>query len=89
MFAKILAILYEYADTRIVFIFFIRIYRLWSIFSYPRCRFYPSCSKYAIDAFQNYTVLYSLYLIFRRLMKCHPFFWGELYDPIPSEKKIK
>lgn len=48
----------------------------------PRCRFHPSCSQYAIDAYQRYGVVKGSWLTLRRLMRCHP--WGGSgYDPIP------
>ena len=40
------------------------------------CRFYPSCSQYAHDAFMQYSVPKALYLTVRRLLRCHPFCKG-------------
>jgi putative membrane protein insertion efficiency factor len=37
-----------------------------------RCRFYPSCSQYAIDAIQKHGVLGGSWLALRRLVRCHP-----------------
>lgn len=45
------------------------------------CRFYPSCSHYAMDALSTYHVGKSLYLIMRRLLRCHPFHSGG-FDPV-------
>lgn len=46
------------------------------------CRFEPSCSEYAVDALSHHEVSFALKLIFRRLMKCHP--WGPWgFDPVP------
>lgn len=50
------------------------------------CRFYPSCSEYAIQAVQQHGLLYGIYLIFRRLLRCHPGCQGG-FDPIPEIKK--
>ncbi|MCL5291118.1 MAG: membrane protein insertion efficiency factor YidD [Actinobacteria bacterium] len=47
----------------------------------PRCRFYPSCSSYAIDAIEEYGAATGLYLAVRRLLRCHPFNPGG-YDPV-------
>jgi putative membrane protein insertion efficiency factor len=45
------------------------------------CRFYPTCSQYAIDALSRYGVLKGSYLAVRRILKCHPFHPGG-YDPV-------
>ena len=50
----------------------------------PSCRFEPSCSVYAIDAFKQRGLLRGAYLTARRLARCHP--WGGSgYDPVPHE----
>jgi len=38
----------------------------------PSCRFYPSCSQYSIQAFENHGLIKGFYLSFIRLSKCHP-----------------
>lgn len=45
------------------------------------CRFYPSCSEYAKQALSKKKLVIALYLIFRRIVRCHPFAKGG-YDPI-------
>ncbi|MBT8401036.1 MAG: membrane protein insertion efficiency factor YidD [Rhodothermia bacterium] len=46
----------------------------------PSCRFAPTCSEYAVQAFQKYGLLKGLVLSIHRVMRCHP--WGgEGYDP--------
>ena len=61
----------------------IRLYRLLlSPILGPSCRFYPSCSVYAIEALQQKGFFYGSALILKRLMKCHPWHDGG-YDPIP------
>jgi putative membrane protein insertion efficiency factor len=47
----------------------------------PACRFSPSCSCYAIEAFRTYGVGRGAILTVRRLAKCHPFHPGG-YDPV-------
>lgn len=47
------------------------------------CRFYPSCSCYAVESVENHGVIKGGYLSFRRLIKCHPFHAGG-YDPVPE-----
>jgi len=45
------------------------------------CRFYPTCSQYAIDALTKYGVFKGSWLAIKRLSKCHPFHPGG-YDPV-------
>jgi putative membrane protein insertion efficiency factor len=48
----------------------------------PRCRFYPSCSQYALQAVEQYGAWRGSILAVRRLARCHPFHCGG-YDPVP------
>ena len=45
------------------------------------CRFYPTCSQYALDAINKYGVVKGLFLSFIRLLRCNPFNKGG-YDPV-------
>lgn len=47
----------------------------------PSCRFYPTCSEYALQAIKRYGPWRGLWLSLRRILKCHPFHQGG-YDPI-------
>lgn len=40
------------------------------------CRFTPSCSQYALIVLERHGIFYGIYLIIRRLMRCHPFHKG-------------
>ncbi|MBT3388595.1 MAG: membrane protein insertion efficiency factor YidD [Desulfobacula sp.] len=46
------------------------------------CRFYPTCSAYAVEAIEKYGCIKGLYLAVRRIMRCHPFHAGG-FDPVP------
>ena len=48
-----------------------------------RCRFIPTCSQYAVEAIEKYGALKGGFLAFRRFMRCHPFYKGNPYDPVP------
>lgn len=48
-----------------------------------RCRFRPTCSAYALEAIQKYGALKGGYLALRRLLRCHPFYKGNFFDPVP------
>ncbi len=47
-----------------------------------RCRFFPSCSEYAIEAVEKYGALRGLSLGLKRLSHCHPWNPGG-FDPLP------
>ncbi|MBR4296228.1 MAG: membrane protein insertion efficiency factor YidD [Clostridia bacterium] len=51
----------------------------------PSCRFTPTCSSYAIEAFKKRGFFVGLYLTVRRVMRCNPFCAGG-YDPVPEKK---
>lgn len=66
-----------------VMVLLIRFYRKFlSPLKPPTCRFYPTCSAYALQAYQKYGFFKGTYLTVRRLLKCHPFHPGG-YDPLP------
>lgn len=47
----------------------------------PSCRFYPSCSEYALQAVSKYGTVIGLYKAGRRILRCHPLHPGG-YDPV-------
>lgn len=51
----------------------------------PVCRFYPSCSSYAVEALRVHGAFRGLWLTVCRIGKCHPFHPGGL-DPVPPRK---
>lgn len=49
----------------------------------PRCRFRPTCSAYAYEAINKYGICKGGWLAIKRLCRCHPFYKGDPYDPVP------
>jgi uncharacterized protein len=60
----------------------IRAWRLVSVHLPPRCRFFPSCSQYALEALAVHGAGRGTWLSLRRLGRCHPWHEGGL-DPVP------
>lgn len=68
----------------------IRLIRLYQKFISPllgsNCRFTPTCSQYAVEAYEKHGFFYATWLTIKRIFKCHPF--GPIgFDPVPEPKK--
>ena len=50
-----------------------------------RCRFYPSCSTYAVECVRHYGPWRGGWRALKRLGRCHPFHPGGFDPPIPSD----
>ena len=50
------------------------------------CRFYPSCSSYALTALEEHGAMRGSILALRRLSRCHPFHAGGV-DPVPEKSE--
>ena len=67
-------------------IFFVRLYqKLISPLKPPCCRFSPTCSQYAIEAFREWGFICGLGLTIWRIIRCNPFSRGG-YAPVPKRK---
>ena len=55
----------------------------------PSCRFTPTCSAYAEEAISRYGAGKGCILTCKRLCRCHPFYKGDPYDPVPILKEDK
>jgi putative membrane protein insertion efficiency factor len=54
----------------------------------PRCKFYPSCSEYAVQAIMRFGILRGLVLAAWRLLRCNPFSHGG-FDPVDNQRLFK
>ena len=65
--------------------FFVRLYRKWiSPLKPPCCRFAPTCSAYALEAFQKRGFIVGFALTLWRILRCNPFSKPG-YDPVPEK----
>ena len=65
-----------------ILIHIIRFYRnLLSPLKLQTCRFYPSCSEYAIESIERYGAVAGILNSIKRILRCHPFSSGG-YDPV-------
>ena len=68
---------------RHVLVFFVRAYQVGLSPLLPAsCRYYPSCSAYAVEALEKHGALRGSWLSIRRILRCHPFRPGG-FDPVP------
>ena len=68
-----------------VMIWLVRLYQKFiSPIKPPSCRFKPTCSAYAIEAFQKRGFFVGLILTVGRILRCNPFCKGG-YDPVPEK----
>lgn len=54
----------------------------------PTCRFYPTCSAYALEAIEVHGALKGSWLAAKRIGKCHPFHPGGI-DLVPERSMVK
>ncbi len=69
-----------------LFIRFIRFYQKnISANTTPKCKYYPTCSNYAVEALQTHGFFKGTLLAIWRVLRCNPFSKGG-YDPVPEKK---
>ncbi len=67
----------------------IRLYqRLLSPLAGPRCKYYPPCSEYAVQAISEFGILRGLSLAVWRVLRCNPWSHGG-FDPIECQRLFK
>ncbi len=78
----------KYLNPKYLLIALVKLYKMFiSPLFPPSCRYYPTCSQYAIEALEKHGLFKGFYLSSVRILKCNPFFKGG-FDPVP-EKKMK
>jgi len=74
---------------QIVLLLLIRGYRSFiSPLTAPTCRYYPSCSSYALTAVQRHGVARGTWLAMRRVLRCHPWAAGGVDDVPPASPAL-
>ncbi|MDD7184181.1 MAG: membrane protein insertion efficiency factor YidD [Ruminococcus sp.] len=54
----------------------------------PCCKYYPTCSQYALEAFKKFGFFRGFLLAFWRILRCNPWSLGGI-DPVPEKFTFK
>lgn len=63
----------------------VHLWRATAVFRQPRCRYYPSCSTYAVEALRVHGPMHGTRLAGGRLLRCHPWSPGGI-DHVPPAR---
>jgi len=63
----------------------IKVYQMIPFSSHNKCRFYPTCSNYGIEAIIRFGAIKGSYLTIKRILRCNPFNKKYGYDPVIKE----
>ena len=73
-----------------IFKYLIRFYqRYLSVISFGSCRYYPTCSQYALWQLDNNTFFKAIYFTITRVLKCNQLFSGGIDYPVIKLKKLQ
>lgn len=73
---------------KIIPVAIIKLYKKLKFWKVPLCKHQPTCSNYALEAYDKHNFFYATYLTFNRLIRCNP--WGKGgFDPVPEPRKTK
>jgi len=64
----------------------IKFYQILPLHTHSSCRFYPTCSNYAIEAITTYGALKGSILSLKRILRCNPFNKKSGIDLVPPKK---
>lgn len=66
----------------------VHLWRATAVLRQPRCRYYPSCSTYAVGALRVHGPLRGSGLALWRLLRCHPWSPGGV-DHVPHQRTVQ
>ncbi len=69
-------------DMKWILIKFIKLYKKIPFKSHNYCKYFPTCSEYALIAIEKYGAIKGSYLTIKRIIRCNPMSKGG-YDPVP------
>lgn len=70
-----------------VMIKLIRLYQKIPLSTHSKCRFIPTCSNYAIEAYERFGFFKGSILSIKRILRCNPF-GKNGFDPVPKKENI-
>lgn len=74
---------------RVLVVALLRLYQRWISPAFgPRCRYYPSCSEYAVQAVGRFGILRGSVLAVWRLLRCNPWSHGG-FDPVEDQRLFR
>lgn len=59
--------------------------KIFDLFFGRGCRYSPTCSEYAKQSIEKFGMVKGSKLSLIRLSRCHPFYKGDYYDPVPTK----
>lgn len=65
----------------------IKLYQILPLHSHSACKYYPTCSNYAIEAISIHGSIKGTYLTIKRLLRCNPFNKKSGIDLVPPKNK--